>query len=90
MKKRPLAVVVLATMAGSMAACGGTSSAATYDISPITFADSSCAKYGGTQSGQGINATCSVDLAECQRALADYNKGFEGTGVQPSVNFRCV
>ena len=38
MKKRPLAVVVLATMAGSMAACGGTSSAATYDISPITFA----------------------------------------------------
>jgi hypothetical protein len=89
MGKRLLTLTLFATMTAALAACGGATSSTTYDIGPIVYATNSCAKYGGVQSGSGIDATCTVDLSECQRALADYNKGFTDSGVQPLVDFHC-
>ena len=89
MKPKALAFLAAVSTATALAACGS-SDAKTYDISPIfPLSSGKCAKYGGTQQGTGITASCLVTKSECLRASSDWRKAMQSSGVDDAIEFSC-
>ncbi|HEX5990574.1 MAG TPA: hypothetical protein VFY75_10225 [Solirubrobacterales bacterium] len=89
MKIRMFALLVTASAAVALAACGD--GGKTYDISPIfPLSADKCAEYNGEEEGSGFTATCMVTKDECERAAADWREAMQSSGVNDAIEFRCT
>ena len=85
--KRTFAFFAAATMTLALSGC---SDAKTYDIGPIfPLTADKCAKYHGDEKGQGITASCMVTKAECDSAVADWNRAMQEGSVNDAMKFTC-
>ena len=89
MLKKLSAFLAAASLVVAIGACGG-SGKNLVNISPIfPFSSGKCAKYGGSEQGSGITATCMVTKSECEQAAADWRGAMQQGGVNDAIEFSC-
>lgn len=86
---RITALLVTAIAAFAVVGCSSTDDKQ-YDIAPIfPLSEDKCETYNGDESGEGFNASCMVTKADCERAVADWERAMREGGVGDAIQFSC-